>query len=107
NGLGAVDDVLAWQAGHIRTGAADHRALDDDGFLALARERPGKDLARDAAANDQVSIVLDTHDDAPFRRQNSLFKGSAVVAPLGGKAKAITVPSPGTLSERGRNLLHV
>src|SRR5262249_53923061 len=66
DGLGAVNDVLAGQAGHVRAGAADHRPLDDDGLLALARQSPGEDLARDPAADDQVVNVLDAHEDAPF-----------------------------------------
>ncbi len=32
-GLGAVDDVLAGEAGDIGAGAANHRALNEDGFL--------------------------------------------------------------------------
>jgi hypothetical protein len=65
DGLGAVDDVLAGQAGHVRAGAANHRAFDDDGFLFLARKGPGEDFARDPAANDQVLIVLAVHGAAP------------------------------------------
>jgi hypothetical protein len=47
NSLDAVNDVLAGQASDVRAGAADHRAFDDDGLLALARQGPGNDLARD------------------------------------------------------------
>src|SRR5260370_14284087 len=69
DGLGAVDNVLAGEAGHVRARAADHRAFNDDGFLPLSRERPGDDLASDATANDQILKVLDAHDGAPFHRQ--------------------------------------
>src|SRR5438034_6398468 len=69
DGLGAVDNVLAGEAGHVRARAADHRAFNDDGFLPLSRERPGDDLACDATANDQILKVLDAHDGAPCNRQ--------------------------------------
>src|SRR5262249_25414874 len=69
DGLGAVNDVLAGEAGDVRAGAADHRPLDDDGLLSLARQGPGDDLAGHPAADDQVLNVLGTHDDAPFRRE--------------------------------------
>ena len=41
------------------------RSFDDNGLLALFRQHPGEELARDAAANHQVLKVLDGHDDAP------------------------------------------
>jgi hypothetical protein len=47
----------------VRPGAADRRSSDDNGLLALFRQRPGEELARDAAADDQVLKVLDGHDD--------------------------------------------
>jgi hypothetical protein len=62
NGLGTVNDVLAGQAAHVHAGAADHGAFDDHGFLALFRQGPGEDFAHDAAANDQIADVLDSHD---------------------------------------------
>src|SRR5207244_5987029 len=71
NGLGAINDVLAGQAGDVWAGAADHRSFDDDGFLVLSRESPGEYLARNAAANDQILKVLGVHYRAPFRGQES------------------------------------
>src|SRR5207253_5204524 len=65
NGLGAINDILAGQAGHVWTGAAHHGSFDDNGFLALFRQGPGEDLARDAAANHEVLNALDHHDDVP------------------------------------------
>ena len=65
DGLGAVDYVLARQAGDVRAGAADHRPFDDDGLLALFRQGPAEELARDAAADDQIVNVLDGHSPAP------------------------------------------
>jgi hypothetical protein len=41
NGLGAINDILALKAGHIRTRAADHRSFDHRGFLAGFCQVPG------------------------------------------------------------------
>ena len=64
DGLGTVNDVLARQAGHVRARAADHRAFDDDGLLALARQCPAEKFARDPAPDDQVLKMLGAHDGA-------------------------------------------
>jgi hypothetical protein len=65
NGLGAINDILAGQAGHVHAGAGDHRSFDDNGFLALFRQGPGEDFACYPAANHQVLKVLDGHDEVP------------------------------------------
>ncbi len=62
NRLGAIDHILAWQAGNVGTRPANHRAFDDDRFLALFRQVPGQYLPRFATANDDVLIMFDGHD---------------------------------------------
>src|SRR5262249_25123016 len=54
--------------GHVRAGAADHRPFDDNSFLALLRQGPAQELARDAAADHQVLKVLGGHGDASMVR---------------------------------------
>ena len=61
HGLRAVDDVLARQTRDVRTGAADHRALDDGRLLPGSSQVPREDLACLAAADDEVPIGLDRH----------------------------------------------
>src|SRR5262249_33850859 len=62
--LGAVDDILAVQTGYVRAGAANHGSSENDGFLALFRQGPGEDFARDPAADHQILNMFNAHDDA-------------------------------------------
>src|SRR5262249_1580926 len=100
-GFGAINDILAGQAGHVRAGAANHRSFDDDGFLALFRQGPGEDFACYPAANHQVLKVLDAHDDAPV----SSWGGVALVeTTTHSKPKSMCDPSPAMLTIRQREV---
>ena len=53
--LGAMDHVLAWQARDVGAGSPNIPTLDHRHALPLRGQRPGKELARcSAAENDQV-----------------------------------------------------
>ncbi len=56
--VSALDDVLARQAGYVRTGSADETAFDHDNLLALLRQMPGDVFSSLAAAENDV---LDMH----------------------------------------------
>jgi hypothetical protein len=57
--LGAVNHVLAGQAGDVGAGAADQPALDHGGAPTGPRQIPRDELARRATAQNQVLDLLD------------------------------------------------
>src|SRR6185437_14039318 len=79
--LGAVNDVLARQAGDVGTGAADVALLDDDHPLAGFAEAPGDGFARLAAAENNGVVSFRAHrapaDDASKLGQASPLTASA------------------------------
>src|SRR5262249_44399217 len=100
---------LAGQAGDVWAGAADHRAFDGDGFLALARQGPGEDLPRDPAANDQVLNPLGAHDAAPFLQETSAvacspaFQASPnVQSAIPSRARSLMRNCPGSAERAGK-----
>src|SRR5262249_3094732 len=59
--LGAVNDVLAGQASHVRTCTADRRSFDDHGSLAERAQCPGDVLACFAAADHEILVIFCAH----------------------------------------------
>jgi hypothetical protein len=70
-----MDDVLAWQAGDVRTCAAEWSAFDQRGAMTLAGDGPGHQLARSPAAEDEVLVVFNIGASVAllerYLRQNS------------------------------------
>ena len=85
--LSGINDILAWQAGHIGTRSADILPIDDGGPLSFFGHRPGRQFAGCAAAQ---------HEDIEFfgwihviylwvaglRREELLDESSGVVRVL-------------------------
>ena len=70
--LGAVDDVLARQAGDVGAGPADVPPLDDRHAPSPRGQRPGEELAgRPAAQDDHVVIFRMRHDLPPQIHRDS------------------------------------
>src|SRR5262245_48119728 len=56
--LGAVNDILAWEAGDVRTGTSDIFSLDNGYLLSLLGQRPRHVLGSFAAAQNDKVVVL-------------------------------------------------
>src|SRR5580658_7248233 len=69
---GGINDILAWQAGHIGTRSADILPIDDGGPLSFFGHRPGRQFAGCAAAQ---------HEDIEFFGSiHAIISGSPVYA---------------------------